>query len=111
VIFAVAFMPEPPVSDTPAYVPDVPPDPATRFPRRPSMPVPVVDTADTGTENPEPEPPRLAAVADNVSPTEKWDPGLLTEMLATTPPDTTIVAFAPKPLPPVKGTFVYVALT
>jgi hypothetical protein len=75
----------------------------------PSQDVPVeLDTADTGIEKLEPVPPILAAAADKVLPTTYKIPPFVIVTAVTAPPATVIVANAPLPEPPVKGTLKYV---
>jgi hypothetical protein len=62
-------------------------------------------------ENPEPVPPIDAEDALNRSPTEYPVPAAVIVTLVITLPETTIVACALDPVPPVNGTVVYVPFT
>ena len=66
----------------------------------------ILPTVPTATEKPEPEPPRFAFEADSVSVDRKKRPRLVMVTEVTALPETTIVAAALFPEPPVSGTFV-----
>jgi hypothetical protein len=61
-------------------------------------------------KKPDPVPPTLEFEQLKISPSVYLIPALTSPTVVTTPPETTMLAVAPDPVPPVNGTLIYVPL-